>query len=417
MALGLFSKKDQIDKYWDKFSKVLSNPTTTAKNVFIRLHNTTLLPGGMPLEFEHEEQAEFAARYGVEFCDLLTDAITQGKISIDFVDVLLHDYMNIEEMGYVPLEQEAFRRAYTNFVHVGLERYFSSVEDDKAAGECFAAQNKVLYDCMMDDSGDLTADEVEQFILKQQDLAYQAKGKDDAYSELLFYYVENLMEDREETGLSERCLYELIYKALFNSDVYGNGLLLKALNEASPKEQSLSSEPSARPLIATLIKHIVESSEMAHADKAWLAYVLRVYCDVECENIDVIKGRYNLVDHNVDPETEESKLSAVCVCFNAGASKNPQQLDGKEKTYVFFTKNTTPPCEVLQHLQDIRGEEQGERLFLIEAFNKSSSECGVYEYSDYKKSLPQAFGESGALLLERIKDEQHLKKLQKLTIH
>lgn len=407
--MGLFSRKDKIDKYWDKFNKVLSHPKTTAKNAFMRLHNTTLLPGGMPLEFDLEEQEEFVQRYGVQFCELMASALTQDKINLDFASVLLRDYMNIEEMGYAPLEQEAFRRAYTNYIHVGLERCFSSKELDAAASEYFMAQNTIIYECMLDDTGGLTEDEVEQFILKLQDLAYEAKDKDERYSNELFSCVENLIEDREPTGLSYSCSRALLYKALYSNDVYGNGLFLKILDDVTYKERSNSSEANYKPLTTRLMTAAFNYSAMPNTDKAWLAYVLKVYGDVEDENMTVISGRHTLVDRCF-PDTEDKEaLSSVCVCFNAEATKQSDV----EQVYIFSTEISALPCHTLQNLQ---GEDPDEKQLLTNYFN-GSVKPSVYTLSDYKKMIPDTFGESGAVLVERIQDEQHLKKLQKLIIH
>ena len=413
--MGLFSKKDKIDKYWDKFNTVFSHPKTTAKNAFLRLHNTTWLPGGMPLEFEPEEQEEFAKRYGAQFCDLMTSALTQGKVSLDFADVLFRDYMNSEEMEEDLLEKEDSRAAYMNYIHVGIERYLASDAREAKMGDYFMAQNKVLYEFMMDDAGELSKNEVERYILKLQDLAYQAKGKEDTYSHELFSYVENLMSDREDIGLSDNCLYELLNQAFSLRDIYGNALLLKTLDVVAHREQSDSSEDILKQRVVNRLHHEVWNSKTSNTDKAWLSYVLKVYCDVECEDIDVISGRYNLIDRSFASGSEEGKLSAVCVHFNVGARKP----DDDEMTYIFYTKNTAPTCEVLQYLQDmkdIQSERQDEKMLLTNCFNQSA-EFGVYAFADYKESIPETFGESGAVLVERIKNEQHLKKLQKLTIH
>jgi hypothetical protein len=317
--------------------------------------------------------------------------------------------MNIQEMGYIPLEQEAFRRAYTNYIHVGLERCFSSKELDADASEYFMAQNTMLYECMLDDTGDLTADEAEQFIVKLQGLAYEAKDKDERYSNELFSYVENLMEDREPTGLSYSCSRALLCKALYRNDVYGNRLLLKILDDLTQEERSNSLEENHKPLITKLMKSALNDSDMPNTDKAWLAYVLKVYGDVEDENMTVISGRHTLVDRYFPDAEEKEALSSVCVCFNAEATKQSDV----EQVYIFSTEISALPCDTLQNLQ---GEDPDEKQLLTNYFN-GSVKPSVYTLSDYKKSIPDTFGESGAVLVERIQDEQHLKKLQKLIIH
>jgi hypothetical protein len=133
-------------------------------------------------------------------------------------------------------------------------------------------------------------------------------------------------------------------------------------------------------------------------DKAWIAYALKTYLGEECENLDV-SARYNF-------DFDEGRLSAVCVSY----SNEAQEQEHIARPHVLFTKEI-PASLVVQP-----EEAQGEKQLLTDYFN-DSAQYAVYDPLDFQKTIPAVLGESGALLLERLKDEQHLKKLQKLTIH